>query len=97
MRSLRFGVERHGDPITAYPLKTLHSGITVQQGFGGLVSEIELRAVARFSGYTWRQWEQLPQDDKVQDVAYQRIRRAIDANEEDARDKAIARAKPKKR
>lgn len=91
-------MERHGDPITAYPLKTLHSGITVQQGFGGLVSEIELRAVARFAGYTWRQWDQLSQDDKVQDVAYHRIQRSIDANEEDAREKATAsRAKTKKR
>ena len=89
-------MERYGDPITAYRLKTLNTGITVRQGFGGLVSEIELRHTARFSGYSWRQWEELPRDEKIQAIAYSRIRRAIDVNEEDARDKEI-RAKQKKR
>ncbi len=84
-------MERHGEPITAYRLKTLETGITLERGFGGLVPEIEERRSARFSGYSWHEWSQLPVEERVDCVAYHRIIRAIEANEEDAREKDARR------
>ncbi len=88
-------MERHGETITAYRLKTLETGITLERGFGGLVPEVEERQAARFSGFNWKEWGKLPVADRVDCVAYNRIRRAIEANEEDAREKEVARKRRK--
>ncbi len=84
-------MERHGERITAYRLKTLETGITLQRGFGGIVSEVEEREAARFTGFNWKEWGELPVVDRIDCVAYHRIRRAIEANEEDARQKDAGR------
>ncbi len=89
-------MERHGETITAYRLKTLNTGITLERGFGGLVPEVEERQAARFSGFNWREWLELPVVERVDCVAYNRIRRAIEANEEDAREKEVRRTRGKK-
>ena len=90
-RSSPFGVERWGDPITAYHLRTLETGITYRQIVPGVVPEIEEREAARFSGYTWKDWRELPTQERVDGVAHFRLRRAIDMNRQDAQQKEAER------
>ncbi len=47
--------------------------------------QIEEREACRFSGYNWKEWQVLPYDERVEGVAYFRVRRRIDMNEGDAR------------
>lgn len=84
-----FGVRRHEEPIEAYPLKLLDTGITYTATVPGQVPQIEEREAARFSGYTWRDWQALPYDERVDSVAYFRVRRTIDMNQDDARERKI--------
>lgn len=84
--SIRFGIERHGEPITEYPLKLLDTGITYRRLLPGLVPEIEEREAARFSGYTWAQWELLDHHERVSGVAYFRARRTIEMHQSDAQE-----------
>ena len=86
-RSNPFGVERWGDPITAYHLKTLETGISYHRIVPNAVPEVEEREAARFSGYTWRDWLDLPHQERVDGVAYFRLRRAIDMHQQDAQNK----------
>ena len=84
-------MERYGEAITAYPLRRLDTGITIRRGFGGLVPEVEEREAARFNGYSWKEWRDLPHEEKVDSVAYMRVKRQIEAHEEDARAKEMKR------
>ena len=90
-RSNPFGVERWGDPITAVQLRTLDTGITYRRIVPNVVPEVEEREAARFSGYTWKDWQELPTQERVDGVAYFRLRRAIDMNQQDARDRDVER------
>lgn len=50
----------------------------------GLISEVEDRDSARFNGYSWHDWQLQTYQDRVDGVAYYRLRRLIDMHEEDA-------------
>ena len=50
----------------------------------GIISEVEDRDSSRFNGYSWREWQTLSYQDRVDGVAYYRLRRLIDMHEEDA-------------
>ena len=90
-RSSPFGVERWGDPITAVHLRTLDTGITYRRIVPNVVPEVEEREAARFNGYTWKEWLKLPRQERVDGVAYSRIRRYIDMHQEDAKGKEARR------
>lgn len=62
----------------------------------GVVPEVEEREAARFNGYNWKDWQQLPQDERVDGVAYFRIRRQIGMHEQDAQEKEISRKRRRK-
>lgn len=49
-----------------------------------MVPEIEEREAAKFNGYTWRTWQDLPRRERVDNVAYFRLSRLIDLHREDA-------------
>ena len=51
--------------------------------------QIEEREACRFSGYNWREWQGLPYDERVASVAYFRVRRRIDMNQDDARERKV--------
>ena len=53
--------------------------------------QIEEREACRASGYNWKEWQVLPYDERVVCVAYYRVRRRIDMNQDDARDNAMQR------
>ncbi|KKL12514.1 hypothetical protein LCGC14_2535010 [marine sediment metagenome] len=77
-------MERWGEPITAYQLRLLETGITYRRIVKDVVPEVEEREAARFNGYNWKEWLVLPKRERVDGVAYFRIRRAIDMNQQDA-------------
>lgn len=62
----------------------MDTGIRYPPLIPGLVPEIEERDAAHFNGYTWLQWQQLGYWDKVDAVAYVRLRKLIDMHKEDA-------------
>ena len=75
---------RDGEDIFEYPLSnTIDPGISWWV-FPGMVSEIEEREAATFGGYTWKEWKGLEHQEKVDGVAYFRIRRQIDMHQQDA-------------
>ncbi len=53
--------------------------------------QIEEREACRVSGYNWKEWQGLPYDERVVCVAYFRVRRRIDMNQDDARDQHTQR------
>ena len=53
--------------------------------------QIEEREACRVSGYNWKEWQALPYDERVDGVAYFRVRRRIDMNEGEARDTEMQR------
>lgn len=57
----------------------------------GLISEVEDRDSARFNGYSWREWQKLPYQDRIDGVAYHRLRRLIEMHEEDAVTREVER------
>ena len=60
--------------------------------------EVEEREAARFNGYTWKEWQELAKPERVDGLAYFRVRRHIDMNQEDARAKDLERrTRPKPR
>jgi hypothetical protein len=61
------------------------------------VPQIEEREAARFSGYTWKEWQGLAYDEGVDCVAYFRIRRRIEMHQQDAQEKEIRRKTRRKR
>ena len=80
-------MERWGEPLKDYPLRTLETGITYKRQFGGLVPEIEEREAARYNGYTWKEWRELPREERVDGIAFFRIRRSIELHQQDAQNK----------
>lgn len=84
-------MERYGDPITGHPLKLLDTGITYRRILPGIVPEVEEREAAKFNGYTWKEWQELPSHERVDGVAYFRIRRQIEMHQQDAQDKESER------
>jgi len=56
-----------------------------------MISEIEDRDSAKFNGYSWREWQELLYQDRVDGVAYYRLRRLIDMHEEDAVSREVER------
>ncbi len=84
-------MERHGEAITAYPLKTLNTGISYRRVLEDLVPEYEERQAARLGGYKWSEWQALPRFERVDGVAYFRIRNQIEMHTQDAQDKEIRR------
>lgn len=89
-------MERHGEPITAYPLRKLNTGISYRRVLEDLVPEYEEREAARLCGYTWSDWQQLRRDEQVDGVAYFRIQHHIEMNIQDAQEKEQRRKKPVK-
>src|SRR3990167_1624305 len=80
-----FGVERMGEAIwLQMPRNVVKTGITYRPHLPGVVPEIEERDSARFNGYGWREWQLLDYQDRVDGVAYYRLRRHIEMWEEDA-------------
>jgi len=55
------------------------------------VPEFEERRAAQFNGYTWRQWLELPYEERVDGIAYLRLEREIELHQEDARASAVRR------
>ena len=53
--------------------------------------QIEEREACRFSGYTWRDWQGLPYDERVDSVAYFRVKRRIDMHRDDAQNQDVKR------
>lgn len=49
-----------------------------------MVPEVEERDSALFTGYNWREWIELPYEDRVDGVAYYRLKRLVDIWEQDA-------------
>src|SRR3990167_11038540 len=87
-----FGVERMGEPIwNQQPKNVVHTGITYRPAMAGLVPEVEERDSARFNGYTWKEWSGLPYEDRVDGVAYYRLRKLIEMHEEEAVSREINR------
>jgi len=85
-------VEREGEPITEYPLKhSLNTGISYHPEMPGIVAEIEEREAARFSGYTWSEWKKLPRLDRVDNLAYFRLRRTMDHHQQEAAEQETER------
>ena len=62
----------------------------------GLVPQIEEREACRFSGYNWKEWQGLPYDERVESVAYFRVKRRIEMNQDDAREQKVKRDMRKK-
>ncbi len=76
-----FGVKRNGEPLHLLQLKRqLQTGIEYQQTVPGIVPEIEERESARFAGYTWREWLELPRDERADSIAWHRINQLISAH-----------------
>ena len=65
-------------------MKDLETGIVYRRELPGIVSELEERGAASYNGYNWREWKALPLQERVDGVAYCRIRRAIESNQQDA-------------
>lgn len=65
-------------------MKTLETGITYRRHLPFLVPEVEERDAARFNGYSWKEWLELPRYDRVDGLAYFRLRRILEMNVEDA-------------
>ena len=82
-----FGIERYGEPISAAPIRLLDTGITYRRPVPGIVPEIEEREAARFNGYTWKEWLDLPRQERVDGLAYFRIQKQIDMHRGDAQSK----------
>jgi hypothetical protein len=61
------------------------------------VPPIEERESSRFSGYTWKEWQGLAYDERVDCVAYFRIRRRIEMHQADAQEKDIRTKQRRKR
>ena len=56
-----------------------------------VVPEIEEREAARYNGYTWRDWQKLEREERVDGVAYFRIRHQIEIHQADAEAREIQR------
>ena len=69
----------------------MNTGIVYQPLVPGLVPEIEAREAAVFGLYTWRQWQQLDWQERVDGVAHFRVHRAIELHQNEA----VARAMKK--
>lgn len=52
---------------------------------------IEEREACRFSGYKWKEWGRLGYDERVECVAYFRVKRRMEMNQQDARDRDMQR------
>ncbi len=52
-----------------------------------MVPEVEEREAAKFCGYNWREWRDLPRQERVIGFAHFRVHRLIEMNQQDARDK----------
>ena len=80
-----FGVEKDGEPISKHrPKNSVDTGIAYRPPMVGLISEMEERDSARFSGYEWKQWRELDYQQRVDGVAYYRLTRIISITQEDA-------------
>lgn len=87
-----FQVMRHGEPIATYPTRGgVATGIQFRRPVAGLVPEVEEREAAIFNGYTWREWRDLPYEERVDSVAHYRIHLLIETHKEDAVSSAIKR------
>jgi len=74
-----------------YPVKLLQTGISYRREFAGIVPEVEEREACRFNGYQWENWQDLPRYERVDGVAYFRIRKAIEMHQQDAQDRETQR------
>lgn len=55
----------------------VNPGISQRPRLGGLVAEVEERDAAQFGGYTWSEWMKLSYYEKVDGVAYHRVRKLM--------------------
>jgi len=69
----------------------LDTGITYRLILEGYVPELEEREAARLNGYTWREWQQLAYDEKVDGIAVTRVQHFIDMHRRDAQDREATR------
>ena len=74
-----------------HPLRTLDTGITYGRLLPNVVPEVEEREAARFNGYNWKEWQELSRQERVDGVAYFRIRRFIEMHQQDAQDRDMER------
>src|SRR3990167_7749890 len=91
-RKVPLGVEKMGEPIQSQQLRnTVQTGITYRRPSAGLVPEVEERGSARFNGYTRKEWSGLPYEDRVDGIAYYRLRKLIEMHEEETVSREINR------
>lgn len=92
-------MERDGEPLEKYPIRTLYTGITFRRVFPGMVPEIEERDAAVFGRYTWMQWQKLPLEERAAGIAHYRIHYQITLHQQDVQDREskrqVAQAKTK--
>ena len=62
----------------------VQTGIRHRMTIPGIVPEIDERDAARFSGYTWSEWDALPYDERAGAVAYHRVSRLIEMHVNEA-------------
>lgn len=77
---------RNGEPIQLAPLKTIQTGIELDdvRELFGLISEYEERDTAVQSGYTWKEWLELDTYERAAQVAFLRLHRLLRLHTDDA-------------
>lgn len=51
--------------------------------------ELEEREAAIFSGYTWKEWRDLPREERIAGIAHYRVHHLIELHTEDAISKVV--------
>ena len=65
----------------------MKTGIQYRPPIPGMVPEIEERHAARFGGYRWREWLELPRSERINGVAAYRLDRLVEIHSQDALDR----------
>lgn len=87
-----FGVTRNGEAIETLPVRdTVTTGIDYASLLPGLVPLYEEREAAVYGHYRWRDWQNLPAEERAAAVAHFRLHRLIDLHQHDALNTAMER------
>jgi hypothetical protein len=72
--------------LLEYPFlaKRVPTGIDTEPDVPGYVTEFEERTVAADMALPWDRWDVLPREERVDAVAWWRMRRLLEAHREDA-------------
>lgn len=69
----------------------METGLSFERVLPGVVPEIDERDAARYGGYAWREWLQLPRYERVDCFAAYTLHNLIDAHSNEAAQDAIER------